>query len=309
MGDRPYPDLDYAFLRYTGVIRENMRRIQSFYLPFFEGRRRVLDLACGDGDFCQMLAEKGVSVTGIDLDPKACEAVRARGLDVVCQDVLDYMEQVEPDSIDGIFSAHLVEHLNYRQALKILELCRPALKPGGIILLVTPNARSMYAHLESFYKHFGHVSFYHPELLCFFLDYAGFVNPQMGENPQMATPLWGEPSLRLRLHDKAQPGPGQQQQPGSMLIPYLAYERLLPLPSDNLLRRAIRSVKMLLARMIVLPYTDQLLGGVNGLVAQVNLLATDVYRMRTTLDRPVECYAYAYKAASEPPGAGHGDKK
>ena len=309
MDDRRYPDLDYAFLRYTGVIRENMRRIQSFYLPFFEGRQRVLDLACGDGDFCQMLAEKGVSVTGIDFDPKACQAVRARGLDVVCQDVLDYMEQVEPNSIDGIFSAHLVEHLNYRQVLKILELCHPALKPGGIILLVTPNVRSMYAHLESFYKHFGHVSFYHPELLCFFLDYVGFANPQMGENPQMATPLWGEPSLPLRPHNEAQLGPGQQHQPDSMLIPYLVYERLLPLPSDNLLRRAIRSVKMLLARMIVMPYTDQLLGGVNGLVTQMNLLATDMYRMRTTLDRPVECYAYAYKAASTLPGAGHEDER
>ena len=296
MDDRLYPDLDYAFLRYTGVIRENMRRIQSFYLPFFEGRQRVLDLACGDGDFCQMLAEKGVSVTGIDFDPKACQAVRARGLDVVCQDVLDYMEQVEPNTIDGIFSAHLVEHLNYRQVLKILELCHPALKPGGIILLVTPNARSMYAHLESFYKHFGHVSFYHPELLCFFLDYVGFANPQMGENPQMAAPLWGEPSISTR-------------QQGAPLIPHLTYERMLPLPSDNLLRRAIRSVKMLLARMIVLPYTDQLLGGVNGLVAQVNLLATDMYSMRTTLDRPVECYAYAYKAASKSPDAGREDEK
>ena len=125
----------------------------------------------------------------------------------------------------------------------------------------------------------------------------------------MATPLWGEPSLPLRFHNEAQLGPGQQRQPGSMIIPYLAYERLLPLPSDNLLRRAIRSIKMLLARMIVLPYTDQLLGGVNGLVAQVNLLATDVYRMRTTLDRPVECYAYAYKAASELPDAGREDEK
>jgi SAM-dependent methyltransferase len=283
MDDRLYPDLDYAFLRYTGVVPENMRRIQSFYLPFFEGRQRVLDLACGDGDFVQMLAEKGVSVIGIDFDPKACQAARARGLDVVCQDVLDYLEQVEPDSIDGIFSAHLVEHLNYRQALRMLELGLRALKPGGIILLATPNARSMYAHLESFYKHFGHVSFYHPELLCFFLDYVGFVNPQMGENPRMAAPLWGEPSISTRQQD-------------APLIPHLTYERRLPLLNDNLLRRAIRSVKMFWARMIVLPYMDQLLGGVNRLVTDVNLVAADVYRMRATLDRPVECYASAYKA-------------
>jgi 2-polyprenyl-3-methyl-5-hydroxy-6-metoxy-1,4-benzoquinol methylase len=83
MSDRLYPDLDYEFLRYTGVVPENMRRIQSFYLQFFQDRPRVLDLACGDGDFVGMLAEQGISATGVDLDPKACEAVRSHGLDVV----------------------------------------------------------------------------------------------------------------------------------------------------------------------------------------------------------------------------------
>ena len=40
-----------------------------------------------------------------------------------------------------------------------------------------------------FYLHFGHVSFYHPRLLCFFLEHAGFVEPQYGANPQTASPL------------------------------------------------------------------------------------------------------------------------
>jgi len=303
MSERLYPDLDYEFLRYTGVVPENMRRIQGFYLQFFKDRQRVLDLACGDGDFVEMLAEQGISATGVDWDPKACEAVRLRGLQVVCQDVFDYLEQVEPESLDGIFSAHLVEHLNYRQVLRMLKLCLRVLKPGGILVLVTPNVRSMYAHLESFYKHFGHISFYHPELLCFFLDYIGFVQPQMGENPRMATPLWGESALSRRLNRPSE----WNLKP----IPYLTYERMLPLPSDNVLRRAIRGVKMFLVRMIVQPYVDQLLVGVNGFVAHVNRLAQDVEarltdlaqfeeQTRATFDRPVECYAYAYKAKNGP---------
>jgi SAM-dependent methyltransferase len=296
VADRPYPDLDYEFQRYTGVVPENQRRIQSFYLPFFEGRRRVLDLACGDGDFVQMLAEQGTSAVGVDFDPKACQVVRARGLDVICQDVFDYLEQAEPESVDGIFSAHLVEHLAYHQVLRMLELSLRALKPGGIILLVTPNVRSTYTHLESYYKHFGHISYYHPELLCFFLDYVGFTDPQMGENPRMATPLWGEPAIF-----------GRQQDWSVQPIPYVTYERVLPLPSDNALRRAIRSVKMFLVRMIVQPYIDQVVVGVNQSIANANRRLADVSqvaaeatrflgRVRETLDRPVECYAYAYKA-------------
>lgn len=296
MDHRPYPDLDYEFQRYTGVVPENQRRIQSFYLPFFEGRRRVLDLACGDGDFVGMLTEQGISATGVDFDPKACAAVRARGLDVICQDVLDYLERAEPESVEGVFSAHLVEHLTYHQVLRMLELSLRVLKPGGIILLVTPNVRSMYTHLESYYKHFGHISFYHPELLCFFLDYVGFTDPQMGENPRMAAPLWGEPAIFDRQQDwSVQP------------IPYVIYERVLPLPSDNVLRRAIRSVKMFLVRMIVQPYIDQIVVGVNQSIAKANRRLADVSqvaaeatrflgRVCETLDRPVECYAYAYKA-------------
>lgn len=285
MDDRPYPDLDYAFLRYTGVVSEKMRHIQGHYLPFFEGRRRVLDLACGDGDFIEMLAEQGISATGVDLDPKACEAVRNRGLDVVCLDVLDYLEQVEPESFDGIFSAHLVEHLPYQQTLRMLELSLRALEPGGIILLTTPNARSLYAHLESFYKHFGHTCFYHPELLCFFLDYVGFVEPEMGENPRMSRPLWGQ----VKAADFSP-------------VPHLNYERGLPLTSANPLRRLFRVVKMFAVRMIVQPYTDQLITRINELVIQVNLLSRQLAqvarqeeRVRTTLDRPVECFVYAYK--------------
>jgi hypothetical protein len=58
--------------------------------------------------------------------------------------------------------------------------------------MVTPNARSLFSHLEMFYLHFGHITFYHPRLVCFFLDHEGFVKPQFGENPETASPLLEE---------------------------------------------------------------------------------------------------------------------
>jgi len=289
-----YPGLDDAFLRYIQATPENQRRIQSFYIPFFSGcQGQVVDLACGHGDFVQLLGEQGIEALGVDSDPACCDEVRQRGLNIVCRDVIDYLRQVEENSLGGIFSAHLVEHLPYQTVMEMIRLSYRALKPGGIILLVTPNVRSMYAHLDSFYKHFGHVSFYHPELLCFFLDYFGFARPQAGENPQMVMPLWGPnllDRLRQEVPDRSDPG----------LTPHLTYERMLPLPEDNLVRRVIRSVKMFLVRMVVQPYIDQLVVGVNQSITDVNLFAADVYRLFGTLDRAVECYAYAHKPASQP---------
>ena len=289
-----YPGLDDAYLRYIQATPENERRIQSFYVPFFsECQGQVVDLACGHGDFVQLLTEQGIEAMGVDSDPACCAESRRRGVNVVCRDVIDYLRQVEENSLGGIFSAHLVEHLPYQTVMEMIRLSYRALKPGGIILLVTPNARSAYAHLESFYKHFGHVSFYHPDLLCFFLDYFGFVRPQTGENPRVATPLWGPNLLdRRRQESPDRPHPG--------LLPHLTYEHVLPLPKDTLVRRVIRSVKMFLVRMIVQPYIDQVVVGMNRWAADVNLFAADVYRLFGTLDRAVECYAYAFKPADHP---------
>ena len=279
--------IDYAFLRFTGVLPENQRRIQGFYVPFFAECKRVLDLGCGDGDFVGLLREQGIEALGIDRDETCCATARDRGLPVHCQDVFEYLRECEADSIDGIFSAHLVEHLPYEAVLELLRLSHRALRPGGLILLVTPNARSLYTHLESFYMHFGHVSFYHPELLRFLLHYVGFSNPQAGENPETATPLWG-PFL---LPGEVSPLSTCTGEPGAPI----RYELLLPLPGDNWVRRCIRQVKMFAVHLIVQPYLDQIVPQINAQLAQLNGQLAQLNRLLRSLDRPVECYACATK--------------
>lgn len=184
--------LDYEFLRYIGVTPESQRRIQSFYLPFFDGCQRVLDLGCGDGDFLTLLEDKGIEGVGVDRDQRCCQAASERGLKVVCQDVFAYLKEQEEASFDGIFSSHLVEHLPYEAVLELFSLCHRNLKKGGTLVVTTPNVRGLFSHLEMFYMHFGHVTFYHPNLLCFFLKRTGFQDVTMGENPSLAYPLLGD---------------------------------------------------------------------------------------------------------------------
>lgn len=287
--------LDYEFLRYIQVSPASQKRFQGFYLPFFQGCRRVVDLGCGDGNFVALLSKQGVESLGVDLDPRCCAAAQAREVNVVCQDVFDYLCQVEESSLDGIFSAHLVEHLTYPQVISLLELSYRALCEGGVIVLTTPNVRALYPHLESFYMHFGHVSFYHPRLLCFFLEHVGFTNPRMGENPQMAAPLWGDLDLGLKMPSSTKP--------------LFSFTRELPSDWPGVLGRLVRGVKMFLAKWLVLPYLDQLTMRGNACWTEfhdafcdaVNEPLAELTTLLRNLDRPVECYVHATK---RPQGVG-----
>ena len=276
-----YDDLDAAFLKYTGVTAENQRAIQSYYLPFFSRCRSVIDLGCGQGDFVSLLIEQGIDALGVDGDAACAREAEARGARVVCADVFDHLRAIEPSSADGIFSAHLVEHLPYARVLELLELSFRALRPGGVIVVATPNARALYPHLESFYMHFGHVTFYHPVLLSFFLDYTGYTDIKHGENPNLRSPLWGNLADLFQDH-----GPGAH---------IASIKRDLPLSGSSGLRRLSRRVKMFLVRMIVLPYVDQLIAQNNTIHARLAAVSQAVETMRATLDRSIECYVHARK--------------
>ena len=266
------PDLDHAFLAYTGVTFENQKPARRFYVPLFEGRRTVVDLGCGGGSFVALLIEAGVEAVGVDSDPASCAAMRARGLPVIEQDALAYLESVEAGSLDGVYSAHLVEHLPYEVVLRMIQLAYRALKPGGRIVMATPDPRSLYSHLEMYHLHFGHKAFYHPRLLCFFLEYCGFEQIEYGQNP-FTTPL--------RSKDLFGPDnmPGQAN-----------YRRHFP-PATNPMQSLLRTAKTTLFRLLAQPFLDDLQDQVN------RALAAQLAAIQRTgvLDQAFECYASGFK--------------
>ncbi len=199
--------LDDAFLRYIGVESQTQRYIQEGYLSHFAGCQRVVDLGCGDGDFLGLLQENGHECLGIDGDTHAVQRVQKLGLPVVQADVLAWLAQ-EADAIqrgeraawDGLFCAHLVEHLPYTAVLALCQQAARILRPGGVIVLATPNVAAIHAHLDGYYKHFGHITFYHPDLLSFFLDYTGFEIVETGANERVPSTLFFPVIRELNEH-------------------------------------------------------------------------------------------------------------
>ena len=99
---------------------------------------RVLDIGCGNGTLLAHLAELGWKVQGLETDPAAAAIARHRGLSVVT----DSLEtaSLPAGTFDAVVMSHVIEHVD--APLTVLERCMTLLKPGGRLVLLTPNIRS-----------------------------------------------------------------------------------------------------------------------------------------------------------------------
>lgn len=100
---------------------------------------RLLDVGCGSGSFLRFARDLGWDVEGIDPDPSAVQAAKASGLKVRAGDLRQLAFQEE--SFDAVTMSHVIEHVPDPAAL--LREVRRVLKPGGLVTVVTPNARSL----------------------------------------------------------------------------------------------------------------------------------------------------------------------
>jgi SAM-dependent methyltransferase len=98
---------------------------------------RALDVGCSTGYVARRLVERGAAVVGIDADEAAAAAARE-----VCEQVLvgdvETMPLPFPDrSFDVVLCGDVLEHLREPEAF--LARVRPLLRPGGALVLTTPN--------------------------------------------------------------------------------------------------------------------------------------------------------------------------
>ncbi len=115
-----------------------LRHRRSRWVPYFQGCQRVLDIGCGEGIFLELLREVGIPAEGIDIDPKVVAAAQAKGLNVRQAKAQEYLSERQ-GVYDGIFLGHIIEHLSGEEMLRLLYDCRRALRPGGTLIVLTPN--------------------------------------------------------------------------------------------------------------------------------------------------------------------------
>ena len=110
------------------------------YLPFPGRGSRLLDVGCGNGKFVAQMQSVGWEASGIDPDPVSSAQAVAAGLDVRSGSI-ETLPGIENSSFDAVSLHHVIEHLH--KPLETLRRCWQILKPGGTIVIATPNFSSL----------------------------------------------------------------------------------------------------------------------------------------------------------------------
>ena len=177
--------LDLAYLRFQRQYRgdeEELRKRQREYISLLsnhlnkndEGKKpAVLDMACGDGIFLELLNEEGWTTQGVDINEAMVKQGRQRGLEIKLADALVYLENREVRDLDVVSAFQFVEHLPPSQLMRLLKNSYRALRPGGLLLLETINPHTLKA-LHWFHFDLTHHRLIFPEMLQLLAETVGF---------------------------------------------------------------------------------------------------------------------------------------
>ena len=153
----------------------------------------ILEVGCGAGWFLSSMKQRGYErVTGIDPSPSQVALARELGHDVYQVGAAEFFKDRSLE-FGLIVALDVFEHLSRQEAWELLECAHRALRPGGRLVIQTPNGDSPWAG-NLFFGDPTHRHCYAPLLLEKLLRAAHF--DQVGSRP--CGPVPTSPLQRLR---------------------------------------------------------------------------------------------------------------
>jgi 2-polyprenyl-3-methyl-5-hydroxy-6-metoxy-1,4-benzoquinol methylase len=111
--------------------------------------KRIFDIGCLYGHLLDIGKERGWETWGLELQGPAAEYAKQRHDGRVFAETVEEFEGAEAGYFDVVTAIGLIEHA--RDPSKVLSIAQRLLKPGGTLVIQTPNAASVPAKLMGRY--------------------------------------------------------------------------------------------------------------------------------------------------------------
>lgn len=175
-------ELDPLYLAFEDELRgsrEEIARRLAEYLPTIEGAsaggpdRPILDLGSGRGEWLELLKDRKLHASGVDLNRTFVSLCHQLGLAVTQGDAIAHLRTFPDRSLGAVTGFHIVEHLPWTVLVAMIDETVRVLKPGGAAIFETPNPTNVLVGSNHFYFDPTHRNPLPPLLLRFLLEARG----------------------------------------------------------------------------------------------------------------------------------------
>jgi len=160
--------------------RDVITALRKQYLPFvaplsglYPGAK-TFDIGCGRGEWLELMNGMGFDAYGVDLDDGMLRDCHVRGLQVEKGDAVAYLREMESESHAVVSAFHVVEHISFEDLVVAVQETLRILKPGGLLIMETPNPENFIVATRNFYLDPTHRRPIPSQLLSFLVEYYGF---------------------------------------------------------------------------------------------------------------------------------------
>jgi len=154
---------DFVYRRLEDSLRGDVD--MAHYAALARDHQPLLDVGCGRGELLDLCRAAGIDAHGFDTNERSIADLRARGFSATLAGVPECFNAIDDRSIGAVAALHVVEHLPAFVLFALFREAARVLRPGGLLMIETPNAESIAVSASDFWRDPTHLAPRHPAAL------------------------------------------------------------------------------------------------------------------------------------------------
>lgn len=159
---------DLLYRRLEDGLRGSGAGVREAIAPYVElaaAHQPLFDAGCGRGELLLACREAGLECSGCDTNERSVADLRVQGLDVALAPIPECFAGIAGGALGSIAAMHVVEHLPVDVLFALFREGARTLRPGGLLMIETPNAESILVTASQFWRDPTHLAPRHPAAL------------------------------------------------------------------------------------------------------------------------------------------------